>query len=194
MVAMDEKELLRRYNNLYLSALMRYRKYIEENETLYASELPILVTPNDDAVVGIAGIIKDSFNAYSYGRDFYAAVKLAYEYVNEDIATVTMPVQFWLTPEETIKAGAGDVVDKATLLCSIIIALGNVSATIIATVSDVGRKFVVCVDANGKALGIDVERGISEYASKEALLKGLSVGSNSDMIAYEFNDKHYVDL
>jgi len=202
-----EKRLdeLSHYNKLYLTMIMRYKELIEEQENLYVAELPKLVTPEDPAVLALANSFKAKINEYNSDSDFFKAAKAAHAYVKEEIATVTLPVQFWLMPSETISAGAGDLLDKATLLCSIFIALGNITSKIIIATKDSERKVgVYCesantttvntnANANARIVYFDIENGVSEYASKEELLQSLGIG-NDNISAYEFNDKMYNDL
>jgi len=188
----EDIETLKRYNQLYLEIIMRYKEYIEENENLYVAELPKLITPDNESVVGLANKIKSQFPIYSYNENFPDAVRIAYSYVKEDILLVNLPIQFWLKPEEVIRCGAGDIFDKATLLCSLIIALGNVSTKLIIKVEDSEREFVVYSEFNNGIIAVDLERGVKEYKSREELLKAMGVyEENEEMNVYEFNDKMY---
>ena len=188
----EDIETLKRYNQLYLEIIMRYKEYIEENENLYVAELPKLITPDNESVVGLANKIKSQFPIYNYNENFPDAVRIAYSYVKDNILLVNLPIQFWLKPEEVIRCGAGDIFDKATLLCSLIIALGNVSTKLIIKVEDSEREFVVYSDFNNSIIAVDLERGVKEYKSREELLKAMGVyGENEEMNVYEFNDKMY---
>jgi len=188
----EDIETLKRYNQLYLEIIMRYKEYIEENENLYVAELPKLITPDNESVVSIANKIKSQFPVYSYNDNFPDAVRLAYSYVKDDILLVNLPIQFWLKPEEVIRCGAGDIFDKAALLCSIIIALGNVSTKLIIKVEDSEREFVVYSEFNNNIIAVDLESGVKEYKNREELLKAMGVyEENEEMNVYEFNDKIY---
>ncbi|MFP3279266.1 MAG: hypothetical protein RXP92_03090 [Candidatus Micrarchaeota archaeon] len=188
----EDIETLKRYNQLYLEIIMRYKDYIEENENLYVAELPKLITPDNESVVGLANKIKSQFPIYNYNENFPDAVKIAYSYVRDNILLVNLPIQFWLKPEEVIRCGAGDIFDKATLLCSIIIALGNVSTKLIIKVEDNEREFVVYSEFNNGIIAVDLERGVKEYKNREELLKAMGVyEENEEMNVYEFNDKMY---
>ena len=188
----EDIETLKRYNQLYLEIIMRYKDYIEENENLYVAELPKLITPDNESVVSLANKIKSQFPIYSYNENFPDAVRSAYSYVKESILLVNLPIQFWLKPEEVIRCGAGDIFDKATLLCSLIIALGNVSTKLIIKVKESEREFVVYSEFNNGIVAVDLERGVKEYKSREELLKAMGVyGENEEMNVYEFNDKMY---
>jgi len=188
----EDIETLKRYNQLYLEIIMRYKDYIEENENLYVAELPKLITPDNESVVSLANKIKSQFPIYSYNENFPDAVRSAYSYVKESILLVNLPIQFWLKPEEVIRCGAGDIFDKATLLCSLIIALGNVSTKLIIKVKDSEREFIVYSEFNKGIIAVDLERGVKEYKSRDELLKAMGVYEESEeMNVYEFNDKIY---
>lgn len=189
--------MLKKYNQLYLEVILRYKEYIEEKESLYVAELPKLVVPENEDVVNIANRIKNSMPSYNYNDNYYDAARLAYSYVKDEIALANLPIQFWLTPDETIKCGAGDIFDKAVLLCSLLIALGNVSAKIIIKVKDSERDFIVYSEFNNIIIAIDLESGIKEYKNKEELLSAMGIknaGDNGEVTAYEFNDKMYNSL
>ncbi len=192
---MDESsEILKKYNSLYLEIIMKYREYIEEQENLYVAELPKLVTPEDGSVKAIAGSIASKFQEYDYEENFPDAAQLAYEYVRDSIAGVTLPIQFWLRPSQTISYGAGDIFDKSVLLCSLLIALGNPSTKVIIAVSDSRRSFAVYSEFGGKIIAIDMEKGINRYDTKEILLKSLGIREEGEATAYEFNDRMYIDV
>ncbi len=190
----SDLEQLQKYSKLYLEIIMRYKDYIEENEQLYVAELPKLVTPDNDSVVATVNKIKSGFPMYSFEENFKDAIRASYEYVNSEISTIEVPIQFWLTPEETIRIGAGDLFDKAVLLCSMLIALGNPSTKIIVMIDDSERRFVVYSELQNGLVAIDLSSGISEYASKEELVEKLGIGKEEEMTAYEFNDKMYSSL
>lgn len=190
----EETDMLKKYNSIYLSIIMRYKEYIEEHEGLYVTELPKLVTPEDPSVISVAKIISNGIASYSYERDFLDAAQSAYQYVKEKIATVSLPIQFWQKPSEALGNGAGDSFDKAVLLCSLLISLGNVSTKIIMAVSDGERHFLVYSEYNGRLMYIDVENGMSMAQDREELLAKLGINREQELTAYEFNDKMYTNI
>ncbi|MGC8629228.1 MAG: hypothetical protein ACP5T4_03405 [Candidatus Micrarchaeia archaeon] len=190
----SKEEELKRYNKLYLTMLLRYKDYIEEEENLNVAQLPTLVTPEASAIVSFANNIKAQYSNYSPEKNFLEAAKRAHSYVCDKIATVTLPIQFWLMPEETLAAEAGDTLDKAILLCSVFIALGNITSKIIISMDDSNRKVGVYCEYGNKLLYFGLDCNVSEFETKEALLKSLGIEKGKDMTAYEFNDKMYVDL
>lgn len=191
---MPEDKLLEKYNSLYLEIIMRYKEYIEERETLHVAELPTLVTPSDEAVISRVKNIKAMFASYNYDVDFPEAAKEAAWYVGKRIIAASLPIQFWLKPRQTIELEAGDAFDKAVLLCSILIGLGNVSSKIVTVMGGEGRRLAVYCEFKDRLLLFDTEGGSSEFGTKDELLSGLGMGKSEDITAYEFNDKMYNDL
>jgi hypothetical protein len=191
---MDENELLKKYNGIYLDIIMKYREYIEEQENLYVAELPKLVTPSDDAVKALATTIASKFNEYIYEENFPDAANLAYEHVRDSIANITLPIQFWLRPGQALTHGAGDLFDKAVLLCSILIALGNPSSKIVIAIDDSTRHMSVYFEFNGRITAMDLEKGVGKFENRESMLRSLGISDKSEATAYEFNDKMYIDL
>ncbi len=191
---MEEQEILKKYNQLYLEMLMRYKDYIESEESVYVAELPKLITPDDAAVINLANKIKSSFSQYSYDRDFYGAARIAYDNIRDNIATISLPLQFWLSPSQTLKCEAGDIFDKATLLCSLLIALGNMSTKVIIAAKEESRSFVVYCEYADSLILFNIDSGITQVKSKQELLDGMNIGKDEELTAYEFNDKMYDDL
>ena len=187
-----EGERLEGLNQLYLAIIQRYKGYIEEEESLSVAELPTLVTPQSEKVADKAAEIMDDFEHYTYDTDFYDASVKALEFVKDSIAEVVLPLQFWLTPTDTLTFKMGDAVDKCVLLCSLLIKMGNPSAKVFMKMYDTTRSVVVYYDYNGKTYMLDIKDGVREFASREQLLG--SLGINDDVTAYEFNDKMYVDI
>jgi len=191
---MADEKMLEKYSSLYLEIIMRYRDYIEEKETMYMAELPLLVTPSDESVISKVKSIKSMFTVYNYEEDFFSAAKEAQWFIREKITTISLPIQFWLRPSQTMKLEAGDTFDKAVLLCTMLIALGNATAKVITLVSDSEKKFAVYCEFSGKVMLFDAERGITEFGSRAGMIEKLGIGKDGATTAYEFNDKMYDDL
>ncbi len=194
---MDENELLKKYNSLYLEIIMKYRGDIEEHESLYIAELPRLVTPQDGVVKGLADTILGRFPGYRYDDNFYDAAKAAFSHVRDAISTVSLPVQFWLSPAQTINYSAGDVFDKAVLLCSLLVAMGNASSKVMVAAGESERRILVYFELGNRVIALDLEKGsINEARDKNELLRSIGVRetTESDLSVYEFNDKMYVDI
>jgi hypothetical protein len=194
----NANETLKAYNSIYLEIIMRYRDYIEEREGLYLADLPKLVTPEEENVLFLAKQMQSSFPVYSYEENFLEMAKLSYNYIKEKIIQISLPLQFWLRPAQTIKYGAGDLFDKAVLLCSLLIASGNSSAKVIVMANNRDRKFIVFFEFQNKVVGIDIEKGIKEYNSVSEIFEGLDIDKigedDEDTTVYEFNDRIYRDI
>ena len=190
---MADEKMLEKYSRLYLEVIMRYRDYIEERETLHAAQLPTLITPKDPSVVSKVEGIKHMFSSYNYDSDFLEASKEAEFYVRSKIAATSLPIQFWLKPSQTMELESGDAFDKAVLLCSLFIGLGNVSSKIIAKVTDGDCRLSVYYEFKGKAFLFDMEGSVKEFPGRAEMLA--SMGMNSPGAdAYEFNDLMYNGL
>ncbi len=188
----EQQEGSEKYNRLYLLIIERYKDYIEEKERLSVAELPTLVTPYNPSVVKKADEIREGFDSYSYDLNFYEAGAKAFDFVKGNIETVVLPLQFWLTPEETLEFGMGDEIDKNILLCSMLIALGNPSAKVLMHIKDGTRKSVVYFEFKDRVHMFDFQEGISTFGSTEEMMKYFNIGEEST--AYEFNDRTYKDI
>ncbi len=180
-------------NNIYLLILSKYKDYIEEKEALSVAELPTLVTPKAPLVIRKANEIKDSFDNYDYDGNFYDASVKAFDFVSKDIGNITLPIEFWLMPEETLRYTLGDVTDKSILLCSLLIALGNPSSKVVVVSRDGGRDIYVYYEFDGHIVAMDTEKSrLTRLESKDEMLKSFNL--NDDSTAYEFNDQMYVNI
>lgn len=181
-----------RLNQIYLAIISRYKDYIEEKESLSVAELPVLVTPNDTKVKEKAAELKAGFLNYDYDGNFKEASTRAYDFVKKEITEATLPLQFWLTPEETLTFKLGDSIDKNILLCSIFIGLGNPSAKVFVKIGDAARKVFVYYEFKDKIYLFDIEGGIKELDSKDSMLKTMDL--KEETTAYEFNNQMYADI
>jgi hypothetical protein len=179
-------------NRIYLAIILRYKEYIEEKESISVAELPTLVTPNNNAVRGKVEEIKHSFEAYDYDKDFYKASIKAFEFVKERIGHVSLPLQFWLTPEETLVFLLGDVFDKNILLCSLLIGLGNPSSKVVVVIKSDNKKIFVTYEYGTKFYLLDLDDGIKEFSNRNEIIDVFREGE--DTAAYEFNDRTYIDI
>lgn len=179
-------------NRIYLAIISRYKDYIEEKENISVAELPTLVTPNNPVVKGKVDEIKSSFDRYEYEKDFYKASIKAFDFVKERVDSVVLPLQFWLTPEETLVFLMGDVFDKNILLCSLLIGLGNPSSKVMVVIREGNQKIFVTYDYGSKSYLLDLDNGITEFSDHKEIIKVFNVGD--DITAYEFNDRTYIDI
>ncbi len=179
-----------RMNQLYIAIISRYKEYIEEKEGLSVAELPTLVMPTNQKVKEKVDDIKSGFLNYNYENDFREASARAHEFVRKEIADVVLPLQFWLTPDETLTFMLGDVMDKNILLCSMLIGLGNPSAKVFVRMPENAREVFVYYEFKNTIHVL--EDKIKEFNSKDEMLKSLNM--TEETVAYEFNNQMYADI
>ncbi len=189
-----ETDLLRKYNNVYLEIIMKYKDHIEESERLNVSDLPKLVTPDDEAVSAMCDSFRAVFGNYSYAQNFEAAADSAFRYVRKSITDISLPIQFWQLPGETIKRGAGDSFDKAVLLCSMLINLGNIASRVVIAFRGDNRSFMVYAASEKGIRVFDINNDVREYGNIRELLGELGVSDDTEASAYEFNNSVYNNL
>ncbi len=189
--AADINTLLK-LNQVYLLILLRYKNYIEEKENISVAELPTLVTPKNPSVAKKANEIKSSISNYIYDLNFTEAALKAFRFVCDDIEETVLPLQFWLTPEETLKFRIGDITDKSILLCSLFVALGNPSAKVIVALSTKKTIAVYYEFSNALTMFEMQSKSVTVYDSKKDMLARLI--SDENVSAYEFNDQIYLDI
>ncbi len=188
-----ENERLARLNQIYLLVISRYKEYIEEKEEIAVAELPRLVMPSSPLIVKKATEIQDSIENYFYEQNFKEASVAAFNFVQNKVEEITLPLQFWLNPEETTAFMAGDATDRNILLCSLLIAMGNPSARVLIVMGVVNRSIRVYYEFSDSYTMFDLSSGsVSEYASKEEMLAQFHI--TDETTAYEFNDQVYVDI
>jgi hypothetical protein len=181
-----------RLSQLYLSIISRYKGYIEEREELAVAELPTLILPKGGLVIRKANEIRGAFTNYAYDADFPNAAMMAFKFVRDEIEEVILPLQFWLTPDETAEFKLGDRMDRNILLCSVLIALGNPSARVFVIKRESGVSTYTYFEIGGKTVLMNVEDGTSVFASRDEMIKQFRIGE--DDTAYEFNHQSYIDV
>lgn len=177
---------------LYLAIISRYKDYIEEREELSVADLPTLVQPNGALVAKKAGEIRALFPHYSYDRDFLGAAEKAFEFVKGQVEDVVLPIQFWLTPEETLDFMMGDQMDKNILLCSLLISIGNPTATVLVVKSESARSVYTYFEFGGRIHLAGMPDGTKEYASISEMIRALAMPAGAT--AYSFNNQSYSDI
>jgi hypothetical protein len=187
-----KSESYRRLNELYIAIISRYKDYIEEKEGLSVAELPTLIMPSSEKVREKAEEIKSKFLNYTYDSNFYDASLLAFGFVEEQIEDVTLPLQFWLSPDETIIFQMGDMIDKCILLCSLLIALGNPSAKVFVKIDETARANFVYYEIKGKIYALEAKNKIRQFSTRDEMLSSMEF--KEDTVAYEFNNQMYADL
>jgi hypothetical protein len=192
MGAEKDEDKAGRLSNIYLAVISRYKDYIEEKEGLSVAELPTLVTPNSEKVAEKANWIKSKFLNYTYDKDFHDSSITAFNFVNDEVEDVTLPLQFWITPDEVIAFMMGDLMDKSILLCSILIKLGNPSARVFVKIDDGTRRVFVYYEFRSKFHTLECGKESREFESRDDILKSMQF--NEETVAYEFNNQMYADL
>ena len=167
----------------------RYRSTIEQSETKTIADIKALINQNDETVKKIAEEIESEFKPYIYDQNFLAAARKAHEYVRK-IRTVKTPIDFWLMPKDIVKLRAGDPMDKAVLLCSILMGLDNSDSYVVVGVND-GTKVVVTFKYDNEWYLVDpVSNGMIKGSKDEIIAQWLGDEDN----IYEFNSMHYNQL
>ncbi len=188
-----ENERLARLNQIYLLIVSRYKDYIEEKEEIAVAELPRLVTPSSPLVAKKSEEIQNSIEGYFYEQNFKEASIAAFNFVEKNVEQITLPLQFWLNPDDTLTFTAGDSMDRNILLCSLLIALGNPSARVLVFMGVADKAIRVYYEFNDTYTMFDLSScGVGEYQSKEEMLAQFSI--TDDTTTYEFNDQVYVDI
>jgi hypothetical protein len=177
---------------VYLSIIERYKDYIEEKENISVAELPTLVTPKEASVARKAEEIKAGIMPYYFDSKFEEASRIAFQFVRDKIGSISLPIQFWLLPRETLAFGLGDSMDRCILLCSILIALGNPSAKVLIRIKDNERKVCVYCEHRGRFFFFDLKEMGRIFQTREELLGSLKV--DEETTVYEFNDQTYRDI
>ncbi|MGC8572265.1 MAG: hypothetical protein ACP5RI_03700 [Candidatus Micrarchaeia archaeon] len=175
-----------RLNQLYLSIISKYKDYIEQKEQKSLNDLISLIMPTNEIVAAKANSIKQHFQNYDYNRHFYNASILAFEYVKKNIKNIIMPIRYWLTPDETILFGLGDIIDKNILLASLLIALGNHSTKVLLIESSNNEKLYTYCEFKNKIIIFDVNNEITINHNLNEFIKNLNIKDDANI--YSFND------
>lgn len=195
----DTRELLadidacRRRLALYRKIFERYAEIIEASEEKSVLELRALVEPENAAVQEAKRRVTSAFRPYVYQDNFMAAAERALEHV-AGIKTETLPVEFWLKPEDITELGVAGDMDKAILLCALLIALGNESAKVNIAEAENGLKLsLVTFEFGGRQYLLDPREGRMRGGAERAKLLETheSGGAKVIKILYEFNNTEY---
>ncbi len=193
MIFMDERNLNDKVNQLYLFIINKYKELIESEETKSLSDLPEMITPDSKLVNDLSKNIKGKFNFYYYYDNFYAAGRVAFDYVVKDVKNFSLPIQFWLHPDDVINLKIGDIIDKNILLCSLLISLGNYSAKVL-VIDRVDYKsvFVYC-EFNYRYMLFDIKNNhVEMFNSNTDMFSFIKLDDKTS--AYEFNNLSYFDI
>ncbi|NUN11087.1 hypothetical protein HUU53_00375 [Candidatus Micrarchaeota archaeon] len=183
----------------YKELLEKYSEFIELHEEKTIPELKALVTPKHEAVASLRTDLFEQLSVeYLEGDSFEKFVSLASDFVQSLPAIGSeLSFSFWLAPEQSLKVKAGDSMDKALLLCSLllsaeipakirIVELNNGLRQPIVLAS-LGDRVVLC-DCSGKkkpSFGLNDESVVGTYSFE---------GTNAVKSLYEYNDSFYKDF
>ena len=175
---------------LYKKIIDRYLETIEASEDKSVMELRSLVVPENPVIEKIASALKAYFRPYLYDKDFLKAAEKAFLYCRDEIRNEFLPLEFWLTPEDIFELKAADEIDKAILLCSLLLALENQSAKVVVETQQSTRHAFVTFDFNGEFHLMDPTHDVNVTGEKEEVLKR-QIKQQESKVIYEFNNFEY---
>ncbi len=183
---------MKRRELIYKKIIERYRELIEAGESKSIPELRSLVKPQSSAVIELRDKLTREFKPYDYERDFLAASQKSFEFVKDEIKNEHVNIEFWLSPRDILELSAADEMDKAILLCSLLIALGNRSAKVVVETKGGLKHAFVMFSFGSRYYLFDPVHDINLAGSKEILEAQISTEKDEEnKIVYEFNDTEY---
>ncbi len=175
----------------YRKVIERYEEKISFGEEKSVVELKKLVEPSPEVVEeskkisGGEGVVEE-FPSYALNcLDFLKGVELL---------SSGLKFSFWLKPSEVLELGAGDSMDKALLLCSLLSARGSSTASVrVVELEDGVKHALVCFEHSGTAYVLDASVSSSwSGPSVEDVLSQVLVGGKKVLKSlYEFNSESY---
>ena len=188
----SELDASKRRESIYRKIIERYRELIEASESKSIPELRSLVRPQSSSVIELKDTLTKDFKPYEYEKDFLTAAQRAFEFVKDEIKTERIPVEFWLSPKDILELKAADEMDKAILLCSLLIALGNKGAKVVVEMKGGLKHAFVMFSSGNRYYLFDPVHDINLAGSKEILEAQISTEKDEEnKIVYEFNDMGY---
>lgn len=188
----SELDASKRRESIYRKIIERYRELIEASESKSIPELRSLVRPQSSSVIELKDTLTKDFKPYEYEKDFLTAAQRAFEFVKDEIKTERIPVEFWLSPKDILELKAADEMDKAILLCSLLIALGNKGAKVVVEMKGGLKHAFVMFSFGNRYYLFDPVHDINLAGSKEILEAQISTEKDEEnKIVYEFNDMEY---
>ena len=151
---------------------MRYKEHIEQEESLYLPDLPKLINPDLDEIISLSSEIKSSVENFSQ-KNLKAASFNLFNKLEKQIKVISLPIQFWQTPSETLKNEVGDELDYYSLLCSSLIALGCVLSKIFILNAEGKNTIVVYYEHENEVLMFKHETEPKTFKNKELFFKYL---------------------
>lgn len=185
----DEVQKLRDKIRIYEFIIGRYRDLIAREEAKTIADLKALIKPSDETIMKVRDGLVEGMRPYLYEQNFLAAAKKAHEFV-AGLYTEITPIDFWLTPKEMLELKGGDPMDKALLLCSLLVALENTEAYVIVG-TDKGIRVGVGFNFKDDFYLFDPTSDGSEKGEKDKIIEEWFEG---DKQIYEFNDREYTEL
>ncbi|MFA4945998.1 MAG: hypothetical protein WC607_00445 [Candidatus Micrarchaeia archaeon] len=166
----------------YRRVIERYSSVISFGEEKSIPELKRIVSPDE--------CVRRKANELAVGEDFAVA---AFDYVASlPLLRSKISVSVWLSPSEVMELGCGDVMDKAVLLCSLLLAMG-LKASLRVVELEEGLKHPVVVVRGETCALLDPSGGANATGkSPEELLAGFSFQDKRFVRSlYEFDDSAY---
>ncbi|MGC8479113.1 MAG: hypothetical protein ACP5M9_00375 [Candidatus Micrarchaeia archaeon] len=177
-----------------MTVILRYKEYIEQNESIYLPDLPKLIDPTSSEIAAFISQLSSSSEYSNDGNDILKISKEVFKNLEKNITIVLLPIQFWQKPEETLKNKIGDELDYYALLCSIFIALGTVSSKVLIVNYADRNVMSVYLEYNNELILFQHNTEPKHFKSKALLLKYICGSIDEEVISYEFNDKIYRDI
>lgn len=188
----SDLEVCRRRELIYKKIIERYRDLIEAGESKSIPELRSLVRPQSSSVLELKDRLTREFKPYDYEKDFLTTAQKAYEFVKDEIKTEHVSIEFWLSPKDILELKAADEMDKAILLCSLLIALGNKSAKVVVEMKGGLKHAFVMFNFGNRYYLFDPVHDVNLAGNKEILEAQISTERDDEnKMVYEFNDTEY---
>jgi hypothetical protein len=188
----SDLDVCRRRELVYKRIIERYRELIEAGESKSIPELRSLVRPQSSSIAELKDKLTKEFKPYEYERNFLTVAQKAYEFVKDEIKTEHVNIEFWLSPKDILELKVADEMDKAILLCSLLIALGNRNAKVVVEMKGGLRHAFVMFSFGNRFYLFDPVHNINLAGSKEILEAQISTEKDEEnKIVYEFNDTEY---
>ncbi len=166
---------------IYELILSRYKERIEEGEHKSISELRERISPYNDFVKQLAERLSAGLRPYEYEKHFTAALQNSVEYI-KSLRNVELPVSFWIDFKTMDELKAGDIIDQALLLTSLLRSFGSPTAKMLITKS---RRVYVGYEWKGEQHMVNPESG--SVLSGEDVQKAFS----EDPLVYAFSDVYF---
>lgn len=166
---------------IYELILSRYKEKIEENEHKSISELRSRISPYNDFVKQLNGQLCADLKPYEYEKHFPIALEKCIEYIRK-MKNIELPVNFWMDFKIMDELKAGDVIDIALLLTSLLRSFDSPTAKMYITKT---KKVYVGYEWKGEQHLINLESG--SVLSGEDVQKTFA----DDPVVYAFSDLYF---